>query len=43
MEEEDSADTMISRYKLFGQDPKGLYLLDQEYAGRVYTAPSLTL
>ena len=43
MEEEDSADTMISRYKLFGQDPKGLYLLDQEYAARVYAAPSLTL
>ena len=43
MEEEDNADTMVSRYKLFGTDPKGLYLLDQEYAGRVYTAPSLTL
>ena len=43
MEEEDNADSMISRYKLFGSDPKGLYLLDQEYAGRVYTAPSLTL
>ena len=43
MEEEDNADTMISRYKLFGQDPKGLYLLDQEYAARVYAAPSLTL
>ena len=43
MEEEDAADTMISRYKLFGQDPKGLYLLDQEYAGRVYAAPTLTL
>lgn len=43
MEEEDSADTMINRYKLFGQDPKGLYLLDQEYAGRVYSAPSLVL
>ncbi len=43
MEEEDNADTMVSRYKLFGQDPKGLYLLDQEYAARVYTAPSLTL
>lgn len=43
MEEEDSADTMVSRYKLFGQDPKGLYLLDQEYAARVYSAPSLTL
>ena len=43
MEEEDNADTMISRYKLFGQDPKGLYLLDQEYAARVYAAPSLVL
>lgn len=43
MEEEDSADSMISRYKLFGQDSKGLYMLDQEYAARVYSAPSLTL
>ena len=43
MEEEDNADSMISRYKLFGQDPKGLYMLDQEYAARVYTAPSLVL
>jgi len=43
MEEENSADTMISQYKLFGSDPRGLYLLNQEYAGRVYTAPSLTL
>ena len=43
MEEEDSANTMINRYKLFGSDPKGLYLLDQEYAARVYTAPSLVL
>ncbi len=43
MEEEDNADSMISRYKLFGSDAKGLYLLDQEYAARVYTAPSLVL
>jgi len=43
MEEEDNADSMVNRYKLFGQDPRGLYLLDQEYAARVYTAPSLTL
>ena len=42
-EEEDNADSMISRYKLFGGDPRGLYLLDQEYAGRVYAAPSLVL
>ena len=43
MEEEENADKMISRYKLFGNDPKGLYLLDQEYAARVYAPPSLTL
>ena len=43
MEEEKSADDMIAQYKLFGQDPRGLYLLNQEYAGRVYAAPSLTL
>ena len=43
MEEEDNADTMINRYKLFGQDPRGLYLLDQEYAARVYAAPTLVL
>ena len=42
-EEEDNADSMINRYKLFGGDPRGLYLLDQEYAARVYTAPSLVL
>ena len=42
-EEEDNADSMVNRYKLFGADPKGLYLLDQEYAGRVYTAHSLVL
>ena len=43
MEEEDAADSMISRYKLFGGDSRGLYLLDQEYAGRVYAPPSLVL
>ena len=42
-EEEDNANTMVNRYKLFGQDPRGLYLLDQEYAARVYAAPTLTL
>ncbi len=43
MEEEDNADKMVSKYKLFGNDPRGLYLLDQEYAGRVYSPPSLVL
>ena len=43
MEEEDNADSMVSRYKLFGGDARGLYLLDQEYAARVYAPPSLVL
>ena len=43
MEEEESADSMINRYKLFGQEPRGLYLLDQEYAARIYNAPTLVL
>ena len=43
MEEEESADAMVSRYHLFGQDPRGLYLLDQEYAARAYTPPTLVL
>jgi ferritin len=42
-EEEDNADSMVSRFELFGSDAKGLYMLDSELAGRVYTAPSLTL
>ena len=40
MEEEDNADTMVTRMKLFGGDSKGLYDLDAECAARVYTTPS---
>lgn len=40
MEEEDSADDMITKMKLFGSDAKALYDLDQQYAARVYTVPS---
>lgn len=43
MEEEENADKMVNKFKLFGDDPKSLYLLDQELAARVYSAPSLTL
>ena len=43
LEEEENADKLVNKYKLFGDDPKSLYLLDQELAARVYTAPSLTL
>ncbi len=42
-EEEENADAMVNKYKLFGDDPKSLYLLNQELATRVYSAPSLTL
>ena len=40
LEEEDNAEDMITKMKLFGSDPKGLYALDAEYAARVYTVPS---
>ncbi len=40
MEEEDTADEMITRMKLFGGDAKALYDLDQEYAARAYSMPS---
>lgn len=40
MEEEDTADTMITKMKLFGSDAKALYDLDREYAARVYSTPS---
>lgn len=42
-EEEMNAETLIKKIELFGSDSKGLYLLDQELATRVYTAPSLVL
>ena len=40
MEEEDTADDMITRMKLFGNDAKALYDLDQEAAARTYTVPA---
>lgn len=43
LEEEENADKLVNKYKLFGDDPKSLYLLDQELAARIYTAPSLIL
>ncbi len=41
-EEETNANDMITKMELFGTDPRGLYLLNQELAARVYSAPSLT-
>ena len=43
LEEEKNAEDMIKKMELFGNDSKGLYSLDSEYAARAYSAPSLTL
>lgn len=43
LEEEKNSEDMITKMELFGNDSKGLYMLDTEYAARVYTAPSLVL
>ena len=42
-EEETNAQDLIDKMKLFGSDPRSLYLLNQELAARVYAAPSLVL
>lgn len=42
-EEETNATDLIKKMEIFGSDSKGLYLLDQELAARMYTAPSLVL
>jgi len=42
MEEEKNADTNITKYELV-KDGSGLYVLDQELAARVYSAPTLVL
>jgi ferritin len=42
-EEETNANDLITKMELFGGDAKGLYMLNQELAARVYSAPSLVL
>lgn len=42
-EEEKNATDLINKYDLFGSDPKGLYMLNQELGTRIYSAPSLVL
>lgn len=42
-EEEKNASDIVTRFGLFGSDPRGLYLLDGELGARVYSAPSLVL
>ena len=42
-EEETNANNLVTRFDLFGNDPKSLYMLDNELKARVYSAPSLVL
>ncbi|MFA9377394.1 MAG: ferritin [Lachnotalea sp.] len=42
-EEEKNTEDILKRYQLFGDDAKGLYLLDTELAARVYTPASLVI
>ena len=42
-EEETNADNLVKKFELFGDDPKSLYMLDNELGARTYSAPSLAL
>lgn len=42
-EEENNAETLVKKFELFGDDPKSLYMLDNELGARTYSAPSLVL
>ena len=42
-EEETNANELITKYELYGEDKKGLYMLNSELKARVYSAPSLVL
>ena len=40
VEEEESAQELIDKFTLIGDNGMGIYMLDQELAARTYTAPS---
>lgn len=42
-EEEKNAQDLITKMELFGNDPRSLYMLNDELKARVYAAPSLVL
>ena len=42
-EEETNANDLITKMELFGEDPRSLYLLNQELSQRIYNPPSLVL
>ena len=43
VKEQGEEETNATKMELFGSDPKSLYMLNQELAARVYSAPSLVL
>jgi ferritin len=42
-EEEKNTEDIVKRYDLFGNDARGLYLLDAELAARVYAPATLVI
>lgn len=42
-EEEKNTEDIVKKYDLFGGDPKGLYMLDNELGTRIYAAPTLVI
>lgn len=42
-EEEKTASDLVTKFKLFGRDPKSLYAFNQELRARSYAPPSLIL
>lgn len=42
-EEEKNADELVQKFKLFGTDSKGLFMLDADVGTRMYAPPSLIL
>ncbi len=42
-EEEKNVDELCKRFELFGNDSRGLYMLDSEMAARTFVAPSLVI
>ena len=42
-EEEKNTEDIVKRYDLFGNDPKGLYLIDSELATRIYAPAMLVI
>lgn len=42
VEEESTADNILNKLKLIGEDGNGIYMIDKELATRVYTPPTTT-